>query len=394
MDLWEFNKLAAALLLSLLVIVGVNTAIPILYPEGGPGEYQVAEVEGETQTAEAEAPEEEAPKVEPLPVRLASADPSAGETVSRQCAACHVFEEGGANRVGPNLYAVPGREVASVDGFSYSNALQEYGGEWTYAKLDCFLENPSECVPGTSMAYAGIKDPQDRADLIAYLASLGDTLPYPEPEETAEAPAETEQAAAPDAATSEDGEAAQPEQEAADMAAAEDTAGEEAAAEQPADAAEAPAGEDKLAALFADASASEGEKAIRVCSACHTFEEGQPNRVGPNLYGIMGSDVAGVEGFGYSNALKDLGGEWTYERMNDWLKAPMDYVAGTTMAYQGVKDDAERADIIAYLASLGDAPPLPGAEQDAGEAESGEDAAQADDAEAEEARLESDTAAN
>jgi cytochrome c2 len=400
MDLWEFNKLAAAVLLCLLVIFGANTAVPILYPEGGPGDYQVVEVEDETQTAEAEVQEEEAPQVEPLPVLLAAADPGNGETIARQCVACHVFEEDGPNRVGPNLWAVPGREVASVGGFSYSNALQEYGGDWTYEKLDCFLENPSECVPGTSMAYAGIKDAQDRADMIAYLASLGETPPFPEAEETAEAPAETEQAAAPEAAPADESDAAE-EQAAApeetDMASAEEPAGEEAATEEPAETAEAPAGENKLAALLADASAAEGEQAVRVCAACHSFEEGQPHRIGPNLYGIMGADIAAVEGFNnYSDALKGLDGTWTYERMDDWLAAPMDYVPGTTMAYAGVKDDAERANIIAYLASLGDAPPLPGAEQDAGQADTGEDAAQADDGdpETEAASLEGDTTAN
>ncbi len=411
MDLWEFNKLAAAVLLSLLVIVGGGTAISILYPEGGPGQYQVVEVEGETRTAEVEAQEEEEPPVEPLPVLLASADPSNGQTIARQCTACHVFEEGGANRVGPHLWAVPGRQVASIDGFAYSNALQEYGGEWTYERLDCFLEHPSGCVPGTSMAYAGIKDPQDRADLIAYLASLGDTPPFPEPEETADAPAETDQAAATepvpaegveDAAASE--QAAQPEEEATEpaaMEAAEDamrdeTVGE-AAGDALADAAAAPTDEGKLAAMFADASASEGEQAARVCAACHTFDEGQPHRVGPNLHGIMGNAIASVDGYNrYSNALKALGGNWTYERMNDWLAAPMDYVPGTTMAYAGVKDEATRADIIAYLASLGDAPPLPGAEQDAGEADTGDDAAQAvdDAAETDAASLEGETAAN
>jgi len=407
MDLWTFNKLAAAVLLSLLVIVGANTAIPILYPEGGPGEYQVVELEDDTQTAEAEPEEEQAPQVEPLPVRLASADPSAGETVSRQCTACHVFEEGGANRVGPHLWAVPGREVASIGGFSYSNALQEYGGEWTYDKLDCFLENPSECVPGTSMGYAGIKDPQDRADMIAYLASLGDTPPYPEPEQTAEAPEETEEAAAPDAAPAEESAAAETAgeeqagqaEDATDMAAAEDAPAEPTAEEPAEQAAEeaAPAeGESKLAALFANADAAAGENAVQACVACHSFEEGGPQKIGPNLYGVVGNEIASVDGFNYSNALKGLDGTWTYERMNEWLKAPMDYVPGTTMAYPGVKDDAQRADIIAYLASLGDAPPLPGSEQDTGEADSPDDAAQGQDGEAEteEARLEGDTAAN
>lgn len=374
MDLWEFNKIAAAALLSLLVIIGANTAVPLLYPEGGPGQVQVVEVQEEVQTAEAEPQAEEQPQIQPLPVLLASADPSNGQTVARQCSACHVFEEGGANRVGPHLWAVPGREVASIGGFAYSNALQEYGGEWSYERLDCFLENPSECVPGTSMAYSGVKDPQDRADLIAYLASLGDTPPFPEPEDTAEAPAESDQAAAPEAGEPEQQQAdAQEEadQTQTDMAAAEEPAGadasgeESSAASEPAsgEATEAASGDTQLAALFANASAADGEKAVRVCAACHSFDEGGAHRIGPNLYGIMGNDIAAVDGFNnYSSALSSLDGSWTYERMNAWLEAPMDYVQGTTMGYAGVKDDAERADIIAYLASLGDAPPLPGAE--------------------------------
>jgi len=374
MDLWEFNKIAAAALLSLLVIIGANTAVPLLYPEGGPGQVQVVEVQEEVQTAEAEPQAEEPPQIQPLPVLLASADPSNGQTVARQCSACHVFEEGGANRVGPHLWAVPGREVASIGGFAYSNALQEYGGEWSYERLDCFLENPSECVPGTSMAYSGVKDPQDRADLIAYLASLGDTPPFPEPEDTAEAPAESDQAAAPEAGEPEQQQAdAQEEadQTQTDMAAAEEPAGadasgeESSAASEPAsgEATEAASGDTQLAALFANASAADGEKAVRVCAACHSFDEGGAHRIGPNLYGIMGNDIAAVDGFNnYSSALSSLDGSWTYERMNAWLEAPMDYVQGTTMGYAGVKDDAERADIIAYLASLGDAPPLPGAE--------------------------------
>ena len=384
MDLWEFNKIAAAAILSLLVIVGANTAVPLLYPEGGPGQVQVVEVQDDVETAEVEPQAEEPPRIQPLPVLLASADPSNGQTVARQCSACHVFEEGGANRVGPHLWAVPGREVASIGGFAYSNALQEYGGEWSYERLDCFLENPSECVPGTSMGYAGVKDPQDRADLIAYLASLGDTPPFPEPEDTAEAPAESDQAASPDteepaqrqaAAQEETGQTGtgqtQTDQTQTDMAAAEEPAGADESSEAsppvgepaPSDTAEAVPGNTQLAALFANASAAEGEKAVRVCAACHSFDEGGAHRIGPNLYGIMGNDIAAVEGFNnYSSALSSLDGSWTYERMNAWLEAPMDYVQGTTMGYAGVKNDAERANIIAYLASLGDAPPLPGAE--------------------------------
>ncbi len=418
MDLWTFNKLAAAALLSLLVLVGANTAIPILYPQGGPGEYQVVQVEPETQTAEADTEEEQAPKVEPLPVLLAAADPSAGEKVGRQCTACHVFEEGGPNRVGPNLYSVVGREVAAVEGFAYSNALQEYGGEWSYERLDCFLENPSECVPGTSMGYAGIKDAQDRADMIAYLASLGEAPPFPEPEaagETAEATAETPpetedsaqqeapSAARDEAASAEDQQQAAQQDETAETADAPTDGATEMADAQalsgdtmddtPAQTDAAADGDSKLAAMFANADQAAGEQAVQACAACHSFNEGGPTKVGPNLYGIMGEDIAAADGFNYSNSLKGLDGTWTYERMNAWLENPMDYVPGTTMAYPGVKDDATRADIIAYLASLGDAPPLPGSEATAGEGGDRADAGAAVPA-TEAASLDDDAAAN
>ncbi len=405
MDLWTFNKLAAATLLSLLVIFGGSTAVNVLYPTGGPGKVQIVEIEDETEVAEAESEAETEPAQEErtLPQLLAAASVSAGERVGRECSACHVFEEGGANRVGPNLYGVVGREVASVDGFNYSSALQEYGGEWSYERLDCFLENPSGCVEGTSMGYAGIKDPEKRANMIAYLASLGDAPPFPEPEgqadgdaaATEDASEETDTAAAGSESETDTASEETSQATGAEQAAAEDESDTASADTQEGDAAEdagdiadqadttaedTGGGDTELAAKFANASAAEGEKAVRVCSACHTFNEGGGNRVGPNLYGIMGNDVAGAEGFRYSNALKDLGGKWTYERMNEWLRAPMDYVDGTSMAYGGVKDDAKRANIIAYLASLGEAPPLPGSEKEAGEAEDAEDAAKTDDA--------------
>ncbi|MFP4538040.1 MAG: c-type cytochrome [Dichotomicrobium sp.] len=419
MDLWTFNKLAAAVLLSLLVLVGGNTAISILYPQGTPGEFQVAEVEEGGQTADQDETETQP---EPLPVRLAAAEASAGEGTARACTACHSFEEGGPNKVGPNLYGVPGREVASVEDFSYSGALEEFGGEWTYERLDCFLENPSECVSGTSMGYAGIQDPAKRADLIAYLASLGDTPPFPEPEEesqtadaasaeegdaageaeadeaagderAAEAEQSSETADAGETAEQDGGEDAARSEEASETAAADATSTGEQESDEDASA-EGEDGGDQLAAMFENADASAGENGVRVCAACHTFEEGGPNRVGPNLYGIVGQEVASAEDFNYSDALKQYGGEWTYEKLNCYLENPKDCVPGNKMTFAGVKDDAKRADIIAYLASLGEAPPLPGAERDTGQAGSEKDAAKADGGQSETraARLGADTA--
>jgi cytochrome c len=113
---------------------------------------------------------------------LAAADLAAGQKVSRKCAACHTFDEGGANKIGPNLWNLVGRAIASVDGFTYSKSLQEKSGDgWSYENLDGFLGKPKEWAPGTKMSFAGLKKIQDRADLIAYLRSLsGSPAPLPE----------------------------------------------------------------------------------------------------------------------------------------------------------------------------------------------------------------------
>lgn len=105
---------------------------------------------------------------------MGSADPAKGERAFRQCKACHTVESGGPNRVGPNLYGIVGGSVAAVDGFKYSPALSEFGGEWSVERLDAFLEDPRKAVPGTRMGFRGISDPADRADMIAYLNSNSD----------------------------------------------------------------------------------------------------------------------------------------------------------------------------------------------------------------------------
>lgn len=105
---------------------------------------------------------------------LASADKNAGAKISKKCAACHSFDKGGPNKVGPNLWDVVGRTVASHEGYSYSSALSDLGGQWSYERLNAFLTKPKDFAPGTKMGFAGLKDAQDRANLIAYLRSLSD----------------------------------------------------------------------------------------------------------------------------------------------------------------------------------------------------------------------------
>ena len=113
--------------------------------------------------------------------------------------------------------------------------------------------------------------------------------------------------------------------------------------------------------LLQTASAEKGQAAAKVCTTCHTFEKNGPNRVGPNLYGILGDHKGeGRNGFNFSAAIKAKGGEWTYDDLNKFLTNPKGFIPGTAMGFAGIQKDSQRADVIAYLRTLADTPePLP-----------------------------------
>ncbi len=168
----ETNKILGAVFGTLLFVVGVKVVAEGLFSAHAPAVpgYDLPAAE-EASAGGGGAP---AAPSEPLPVLLASADVAKGQAAAKKCASCHTFDKGGANKVGPNLYGIVGRPVASHEGFNYSAAMKAHGGDWTYEALNDFIHNPKKATPGTIMAFAGISSDKERADLLAYLRTLSD----------------------------------------------------------------------------------------------------------------------------------------------------------------------------------------------------------------------------
>jgi cytochrome c len=134
--------------------------------------------------------------------------------------------------------------------------------------------------------------------------------------------------------------------------------------EQPAQGAAAAPAEVPIEQMLASASAQQGQSDAKVCLTCHNFGKGQGDKVGPDLYGVVGRPVASESGFNYSSALKGMGGTWTFDALNKWLLNPRNDVPGTLMTFGGVPSEKQRAEIIDYLNSNSDSPlPLPQAAQ-------------------------------
>lgn len=285
----RFNTIAGWTLFSGVVLLSLS-AVSSRYFHAGKEQrpekmgFEIAGVVQEGEGGKAEAPFESF---------LATADVAKGEKVFAKCAACHTINQGGANGIGPNLYAVMGEAVGqSRGGYAFSDALKSKGGKWDWAAMNSWLTNPAAHAPGTKMSFAGLSDAQERANVMVYLNAQGSNLPLPPVPAAGAAP--------------------------------------------------------EAAAVVGDA--AKGQKSFAKCAACHTINAGGASGIGPNLAGVFGEGVAqGRGGYAFSDALKAKGGKWDDATLDAWLTDPAKFAPGTKMTFAGLSDAQERANIIAYL---------------------------------------------
>ena len=180
MDSFELNKIIAAVLMTALIVIGINKLADSIFYVEKP-KQSAYKVEG-VELASSIGTTSEVKEIVQLNIEeiLALGDAAHGEKVFKKCSACHIVAKGGKNLIGPALYGVVGRPAASIDGYAYSKALKAHGKNWSFEELNAFLLKPKSYIKGTKMAYAGLRKNKDRASVILYLNSQSDS-PLPKP---------------------------------------------------------------------------------------------------------------------------------------------------------------------------------------------------------------------
>ena len=175
MDSFELNKIIAAVLMTALIVIGINKLADSIFHVETPKQsaYKVDGVE----LASSSRAITEKKEVVQLDIKeiLALGDAAHGEKVFKKCSACHIVAKGGKNLIGPALYGVVGRASASVPNYAYSSALKAHAKNWNFEELNAFLLKPKSYIKGTKMAYAGLRKDKDRASVILYLNNQSDS---------------------------------------------------------------------------------------------------------------------------------------------------------------------------------------------------------------------------
>jgi len=183
MDSWEWNKIAGAILGTLMFVLVVSFIAEAVFETPLPNKPGYAVEVPKEQTAATAATAQ--PAAEPVPdwgTVLPKADAAHGKEISSRCEQCHDLSKGGPNKIGPNLWGVVGRARATHPGFDYSSAMSADHDAWTLDKLFAFLKQPQTYVPGTKMSFAGLRSANDRIDLLAWLRTQSDSpQPIPPP---------------------------------------------------------------------------------------------------------------------------------------------------------------------------------------------------------------------
>ena len=179
MDSFEINKIIAAVLLVALIVIGLgkisDMAFHVKKPEKSAYKVDIQENDLNTNSEKEVIIE----KVD-ISALLAQGDLAHGEKVFKKCAACHLINKGGENKIGPALYGIIGRKVAAKDDYKYSKAMAAYDKFWTFEEMNGYLKKPQRYIKGTKMAFAGLRKEKDRASVILYLNKNSDSpIPLP-----------------------------------------------------------------------------------------------------------------------------------------------------------------------------------------------------------------------
>jgi cytochrome c len=181
MDSFELNKIIGAILMTALIVIGINKLSDTIFHVDKPKEsaYKVEGVELASTSSETSIKAKEVVQLDIKEI-LALGNITHGEKVFKKCSACHIVAKGGKNKIGPALYGIVGKGSGVSEGYSYSKALKAHGKNWSFEELNAYLLKPQAHIKGTKMSFAGLRKDKDRASVILYLNSQSDS-PLPKP---------------------------------------------------------------------------------------------------------------------------------------------------------------------------------------------------------------------